>query len=156
MRFDLAQKVTETLESLAPLFREKGLRVETELPAEAAPIWGDPGRVAQVLLNLLGNAVKFTPAEGRIVVTLRREEAEMLLEVRDSGIGIAADHLPKLFQSFYQADSSTTRQHGGAGLGLSIAKSIVEAHGGRIGVHSAPGSGSTFWFSLPISARSAR
>ncbi|MBO9539763.1 AAA family ATPase [bacterium] len=155
-RFDLVQKITATLESLAPMLREKGLRVETELPSEAAPISGDPGRIAQVLLNLLGNAIKFTPAEGRIVVTLRREEAEMLLEVRDSGIGIAADHLPKLFQSFYQADSSTTRQHGGAGLGLSIAKSIVDAHGGRIGVHSTPGKGSTFWFSLPLSARTSR
>ncbi|HEY9900556.1 MAG TPA: AAA family ATPase [Pantanalinema sp.] len=152
--FDLAENIAETLESLSPVVQEKGLSVEMRLPDAAAPITADPGRIAQVLLNLLGNAIKFTPAGGRITLSLRAMDAEWRVEVRDTGIGIAHDHLSKLFQRFYQVDSSSTRRHGGTGLGLSIAKSIIEAHGGRIGVGSSPGEGSTFWFTLPVCAQS--
>jgi signal transduction histidine kinase len=106
--------------------------------------------VGQVLLNLLNNALKFTPAHGRVQVALVADEREVTVSVRDNGIGIAPEHLPRLFDKFYQVDPSLTRSHGGAGLGLSISKAIVEAHGGRMGVLSEPERGSTFWFSLPM------
>ncbi|MNT76026.1 Sensor protein SrrB [compost metagenome] len=98
----------------------------------------------------MGNALKFTPAGGRITVSAERLATEVRVEVRDTGIGIAPEHQQALFRKFYQVDSSSTRAHGGAGLGLAISKALVEAHGGRIGVESEPGKGSRFWFVLPL------
>jgi PAS domain S-box-containing protein len=114
---------------------------------------GDGNRVRQVLVNLLGNAVKFT-AHGEIVVQVAVERdgagtERLRVEVADTGIGIEPDEVPELFQSFSQADATTTRKYGGTGLGLSIAKQLVELMGGEIGVRSTPGVGSTFWFTLP-------
>ena len=106
----------------------------------------DPQRIGQVLINLLSNALKFTPEGGRITVRARPEAGGVRCEVTDTGVGIAADDLPKLFQRFSQLPGS---QAGGTGLGLSICKALVEAHGGTIGVESEPGRGSTFWFTLP-------
>ncbi|MFP5504099.1 MAG: sensor histidine kinase, partial [Candidatus Sericytochromatia bacterium] len=119
-----------------------------------APAWAeaDALRVGQVVTNLVGNAIKFTPRGGRLAVALRPEAGAWRVEVQDSGIGIDDAHLSKLFQRFYQVDSSSTRERGGVGLGLSIAQSIVEAHDGTIGVESRPGEGSTFWFTLPAAA----
>ncbi|HEY9857583.1 MAG TPA: AAA family ATPase, partial [Stenomitos sp.] len=150
---DVAEKIKETVESLRPLIQETQLTLRLQLPDEPAAIWADAGRLTQVLLNLLGNAIKFTPTGGEIAVSLQVSEVEMRVEVTDSGIGIDAEHLPKLFQKFYQVDSSSTRSRGGAGLGLSIAQSIVEAHGGKIGVRSVTGQGSIFWFTLPLRAQ---
>ena len=118
-----------------------------------AAVIGDGNRVRQVLVNLLGNAVKFT-AQGEIVVDVAVEEQgngteRLRVEVADTGIGIETDEVPDLFQSFSQADATTTRRYGGTGLGLSIAKQLVELMGGEIGVRSTPGVGSTFWFTLP-------
>jgi signal transduction histidine kinase len=109
----------------------------------------DRRRVDQVLVNLIDNALKFTPKGGKITVGLDRVEGEAVVEVRDTGIGISRDHLPHVFEKFYQADPSMTRSHGGAGLGLSLCKAFVEAHGGRMGVMSEPGHGARFWFTLP-------
>jgi signal transduction histidine kinase len=121
-------------------------------------VWvnADAGRISQVILNLVGNAVKFTPRGGRLGVAMRETPEALRVEVRDSGIGIAPEHVPKLFQKFYQVDSSTTREAGGVGLGLSIAQSIIEAHGGQIGVESTPGEGSCFYFTLPREPQAER
>jgi signal transduction histidine kinase len=109
-------------------------------------------RVVQVLNNLLGNAIKFTPEGGRVVVRTSAEAGFLRCEVADTGVGIAAEDQPKLFQRFSQLDMSNTRSAGGAGLGLSIVKAIVNAHGGEVGIHSEPGQGATFWFTLPLEA----
>jgi signal transduction histidine kinase len=102
-----------------------------------------------VLEHLLDNALKFTPRGGRVDVAVSLPGDLVLVEVRDTGVGIAAEHLPHLFEKFYQADASLTRSHGGAGLGLSLVKAFVEAHGGQVGVMSEVGQGSRFWFSVP-------
>jgi signal transduction histidine kinase len=116
----------------------------------AVPLWVDVDsqRIRQVLRNLLGNALKFTPSGGRISVSLQVREAGFRIEVRDTGIGISSEHLPHVFAKFYQADSSNTREQGGVGLGLAISRAFVEAHGGRMGVESAPRQGSCFWFEI--------
>lgn len=146
---DLSEKVMEIVDSLQPLANDAGLRLEARHPGGALPLDFDPERIGQVLMNLLGNAIKFTPRGGTIEVRVVPALAEIRIEVQDSGIGIAEANVPKLFQKFFQIDPSTTREKGGAGLGLSISKALIEAHGGRIGLESQIGSGSTFWFTLP-------
>lgn len=129
----------------------RGLSVELLAPTEILPenVSGDPTRFKQVLMNLLNNAIKFTEA-GTITLSVKEQEDGILFEIADSGIGIKDEDLPKLFHPFSQADSSTTRKYGGTGLGLSICKNLVELMGGRIGVWSKFGEGSTFWFHLPL------
>jgi signal transduction histidine kinase len=102
-----------------------------------------------VLLNLVGNAIKFTEV-GEVRVEVNASDGHFRVAVADTGPGIAPEDQEKIFQEFQQVDSSSTRKKGGTGLGLSIAKRIVELHGGRIGVESSPGQGSTFWFTLPV------
>jgi signal transduction histidine kinase/NO-binding membrane sensor protein with MHYT domain len=130
---------------------DKGLRLELDVPAELPLVLADDLRVEQTLLHLIGNAIKFTHAPGR--VTVRAYTAgtnQMVVEVEDTGEGIAPDVLPRLFQRFTQLDMSATREAGGTGLGLTIAKALVEAQGGTIGARSFPGRGSVFWFTLPL------
>jgi signal transduction histidine kinase len=126
------------------------LHLALAIPPDGAPIEMDAARIEQVLVNLLGNAIKFTPEDGTISVAIARDDGHLRVSVHDSGIGVAPEVLPRLFDRFYQADASLTRTQGGTGLGLSIAKALIEAHGGRIGAESTPGAGSTFWFELPI------
>jgi two-component system sensor histidine kinase/response regulator len=127
----------------------KGLQIAVDLaPDGPASVVADAVRLRQILLNLLGNAIKFTP-EGSVVVRAAPDGAGVRIEVADTGIGIAAEDQSRLFGSFSQLDASTTREYGGSGLGLAIAKQLAEVMGGAIGVESAPGSGSTFWFTLP-------
>ncbi len=109
----------------------------------------DAERIHQVLYNLVDNAVRFTPPGGSVRVTGTRRDDRVALEVRDSGVGIAPEHLPRLFERFYRADASRSREGGGTGIGLAIARSIVESHGGRITATSEPGHGSAFTFDLP-------
>ncbi|MEB3221045.1 MAG: ATP-binding protein [Candidatus Sericytochromatia bacterium] len=116
----------------------------------ALRVMADPERLLQVLLNVVGNAIKFTPAGGRVSVTLEQRGAEALVAVHDTGIGIPASALSQVFDRFYQVDSTSTRARGGVGLGLAIAKSLVERQGGRMGVESEPGQGTSFWFRLPL------
>jgi two-component system sensor histidine kinase/response regulator len=134
--------------------RAKGLTVATELTGLPPYLHGDGLRLGQILLNFAGNAVKFTQ-QGSITLTgqvLRRngERIWLRFEVKDTGIGIAWEHQTRLFQAFEQADASTTRQYGGTGLGLAISKRLAELMGGRVGIDSTPGQGSTFWVELPF------
>jgi signal transduction histidine kinase len=146
---DVRTLIVEETALLKPQALAKQQSIETELPAEPLFALADPARVGQVLLNLVGNAIKFTTDGGLIRIRAHMTDNGIRVDVCDSGPGIEASNMPRLFQKFYQVDPSTTREHGGAGLGLSISKALVEAHGGTIGVESEWGAGSTFWFTLP-------
>lgn len=146
---DLGLLIQEELGFVQPQAQEANLTLRTELPSAPLRVPMDPSRIGQVLLNLLGNAIKFTPSGGTVTIALGTEGDSVRVEVRDTGIGISEAYVGRLFQKFFQVDPSMTRERGGAGLGLSIAKALVEAHGGRIGVESRPGVGSIFWFTLP-------
>jgi signal transduction histidine kinase/CheY-like chemotaxis protein len=149
----------ETLESVIQLMerpaQSKGLRLGLQIdPSVRLPVRGDPVRLRQVLSNLISNAVKFTE-RGNIAVNVRKvgetnAQHQLRFEVRDTGIGISSAAQERLFQAFSQADASTTRLYGGTGLGLAISKRIIDLMGGRIGVESEPGQGSTFWFEIPL------
>lgn len=156
--FDLADIVENAALLFAPGAREKGIAIEVQIdPAIAPHRQGDPTRVRQVLLNLVGNAVKFTEA-GRVVVQVSPAHSapsegpgdRLRFAVTDTGIGIDPGEQTRLFERFSQADSSVTRRYGGTGLGLAICRELVALMGGTIGVSSQRGSGSTFWFELPL------
>jgi signal transduction histidine kinase len=141
----------EVLATLRPLADQRGLTLTALVETEVAPPM-DGSRIVQVLTNLVGNAIKFTPPGGRVTLRAFVRDEELVTQVMDTGVGIDAADVPKLFQRFSQLDMSATRQSGGTGLGLSISKALVEAHGGQIGVLSEVGHGSTFWFTLPLGA----
>ncbi|HXA35283.1 MAG TPA: ATP-binding protein [Steroidobacteraceae bacterium] len=148
---DLRAVCDEVREILQPAVAERGLRMSLSYdPTLPRAILGDPVRIRQVVLNLASNAVKFTE-RGLIRIEVSRLDANKVkLSIVDSGIGISEEQLDRMFLRFTQADSSTTRRYGGTGLGLAISKTLVELMGGTIGVSSQPGSGSTFWFTLPL------
>ena len=132
-------------------FAEKGVRLEIEIPSDLPEILADADRLSQVLFNLIGNALQYTPAGGQVTVAARQQRDEVQVNVQDTGIGIAAEHLPHVFDRFYRADRPRSRVSGGSGVGLTIAKHLIEAHGGRIWAGSpGEGMGSTFMFTLPI------
>jgi PAS domain S-box-containing protein len=149
---DLGEVINAALDAVRLSIEAKKLRLRVTLDARAGRVRGDPGRLQQVIWNLLTNAVKFTPSGGRIDVVMERVNSHVEVSVEDSGIGIKPEFLAFVFDRFRQADSSTTRRHGGLGLGLSIVKHLVELHGGSVRVKSAgEGQGATFVVSLPIS-----
>ncbi|MEO8380365.1 MAG: response regulator [Acidobacteriota bacterium] len=154
VEFDVRDAVEGTIELLAPAARRKGLELVVNMPPELPGLFrGDPGRLRQVLTNLIGNAIKFTErGEVRVELAATRQDQKVTLrfEIADSGIGISEAGLKRLFQTFSQADGSTTRKYGGTGLGLVIARQIVEQMGGTIGVTSEEGSGSRFWFTVRL------
>jgi signal transduction histidine kinase len=149
--FSIKQVVQSVMTAMEPLAAEKKLPLKASVPAELPAARGDARRINQVLLNLVANAIKFTDA-GEVAVRVSLAEGEFLLSVTDTGPGIAEAEQDKIFEEFQQAGNSNAPLKGGTGLGLSIALKIVEAHGGRMGVESAPGKGSTFWFTLPMRA----
>jgi signal transduction histidine kinase len=152
---DAAGFVEAAVETARPAALAKRIELTTRLAGGGA-ITGDPNRLQQVMWNLLSNAVKFTPAEGTIGVTLERAGPEVVITVADSGIGIAPEFLPHVFGRFRQADASTTRRHGGLGLGLAIARQLVELQGGTIAVDSqGTGCGTTFIVRFPLRRRPA-
>ena len=153
--FDLRDILKKSIELLAPRVREKRLALNYLIPEDVpTQLVGDPSRLRQIVLNLLGNAVKFTD-QGEVSLEVMRicatdEEICLRFSVRDTGVGIPEEAQNKLFQSFTQADTSTTRKFGGTGLGLAICRKLVELMGGTIGVRSTLGQGSTFWFTQTL------
>jgi PAS domain S-box-containing protein len=141
--------VDEVLATMKPLADDRGLTLTKDVAIDVLPCL-DATRVIQVLTNLVNNAIKFTPPGGVVSVKAHLSDGELVTQVTDSGVGIAPDDIPKLFERFRQLDMSSTRAAGGTGLGLAISKALVEGHGGQIGVLSELGRGSTFWFSLPV------
>lgn len=152
-RVGLAGVVEAALGTVAPAAQAKGVRIEKVLDQSAGSVFGDPNRLQQVVWNLLSNAVKFTPGGGKVQIVLERVESHLEVRVTDTGKGIRPDFLPYVFERFRQEDASTTRKHGGLGLGLSIVKHLVELHGGSVRAESAgDGQGATFTIALPLLA----
>lgn len=155
--FGLKDTITNTTNLLRPQADKKAVDLRLDIDgALPAHIWGDPGRLRQIITNLLGNSIKFTE-KGHVRLSAKTQEqdsgdAVLHISVEDTGIGIPADKIHEIFEKFTQADGSVTRKFGGTGLGLAITKQLVSLMGGKIGVESAEGKGSTFWFTIPITA----
>ncbi len=148
-RVDLGELAHWTMEQMRLLAEEKAVSLDCE-ESMPAPILADPGRIKQVLVNLLDNAIKYTPAGGQIWVSVLVERRHAVLTVRDTGIGIPAEALPNVFHRFYRSDKARSRESGGTGLGLSIVQAICSAHGGAVSVESQEGSGTTMRVELPL------
>ncbi len=144
---DLAATIRSAIELVAPSIERSGLRLDTDIPA-TLPARADPDRLAQVLANLLSNAVRYTPAGGSVTARAERQPADVLISITNSGDGIPPEDLDRVFERFYRVEKSRDRARGGAGIGLAIVKQLVESTGGRVGVESREGS-TRFWFSLP-------
>jgi len=148
---ELPLVVHDAVATVMPAAEAKHIRVETAVDPQVDPVSGDPDRLRQIVWNLLSNAVKFTPKRGRIQVRLERVNSSVEIVVSDTGIGIRPDFLPHIFERFRQADSGTTREHAGLGLGLAIVRNLVELHGGTVYAASGgEGQGATFRVRLPI------
>ncbi len=147
---DMDQVLQRAVERMEPQARQAGLALTLRLPSSLPSVLGDAERLERVVVNLLDNAIKFTPPGGSVTVMASATQQGIVVAVQDTGIGIDERDLPRIFERFYKADRS--RHQPGAGLGLAIVKHIVEAHGGRVWAESTPGQGSTFYFSLPASS----
>jgi signal transduction histidine kinase len=146
-RINITEAVDQALNSLAPEIRKKNLHVVTT--GVGSDIEADLNRITQVLINLISNAVKYTPEDGMIAVHLSESDADLRIQVKDNGIGIGQEDQPFIFERFYRADKSRNRMTGGTGIGLAIVKSIVDAHGGTVEVESQLNEGSCFTITLP-------
>ena len=145
---DLRRIVDQAFDEVRPLADLGDLRLETDLPGDIPPVAADGGRVQQIVMNLLGNALRFTPAGGRVTVSARVAADEVAVRVTDTGIGIPAELLAHIFDPYEQAH----RGRGGSGIGLTVVRGLVEAHGGRVWAESEEGRGSTFTFTLPVAS----
>jgi heavy metal sensor kinase len=154
LRFDLAELAANTAEQMNLLAEDKNVSVECDSTRGVA-VQGDRARLKQVIVNLLDNAIKYTPSGGRVRLSVRREANFAILEVADNGVGIPAEALPHVFKRFYRVDGSRSREQGGAGLGLAIVKSICSAHGADLEVISTPGKGSCFRMRQPLAGPAA-
>lgn len=146
---DLEELIATGLEPLRAAADKKGLALEVTLPVPAPRLRADGGLLVQVVRKLVDNAVKYTAAGGRVEVRGRLEGDDVVVEVRDSGVGIAPEHLPRIFDKFYMADGGLNRRAGGTGVGLYLVREIVRLHAGQVDVDSRPGSGSRFVVRLP-------
>ncbi len=157
-RLDLVELVSQTVEAQRPLLAQRGHRLAVNLPTSPVYLEGDETRLGQVVTNLLTNAARYTPAGGQVWLSLSQPadlltSPKVMLQVRDTGIGLAAEHLSAIFDLFVQVDNSPARSQGGLGLGLTLVRRLVELHGGEVGASSAgPGKGSTFTVHLPVLA----
>jgi two-component system phosphate regulon sensor histidine kinase PhoR len=142
--------IREAVDVVQPIAEKSGIHLATELVAESSRVWCDVEAVSQVLSNLLDNAIKYTPAGGTITVGAHPPGRYVELYVRDTGAGIPAEDLPRLFERFYRVDKARSRELGGTGLGLSIVKHLVALHNGTVRVESKENAGSTFFFTLPV------
>ena len=145
---NLSTLVDETLAVLQPELEAKGVSARNRLDPEMPLALADTDKLTQVLLNLLDNALRYTPNGGTITISAAVETGRVLVLVKDTGAGIAPEHLARIFDRFYRADASRNAATGGSGLGLAIVKAIIEAHGGSVGMESTPGKGTTVWFTL--------
>lgn len=150
---EVVRQVTRLNESL---LSKKRIAIELQLPPDLPPLYADREKVAHILGNLFGNAVDFTPIGGRVWIVASATGEELTVEVGDTGIGIAPQHHQFVFEEFAQVDASASRQHHGTGLGLTIAKKLVELHNGRIWVESELGGGSRFYFTIPYTSADGR
>jgi len=148
-KMDPAELVVEAADTARSLVENRGLTLRVHIQSNLPPVYVDRTRIRQVLLNLLNNAARFTE-RGSVTVSASLTEGEVVVSMADTGIGIAPQDIPKVFEEFRQLDGSTTRRYGGTGLGLAISKEFVELHGGRMWVESQPEEGSTFRFTLPL------
>jgi signal transduction histidine kinase len=151
-KLQLCDLVNEVVATFRPEIERKELDLTVDVPADLSPIWGDRGRLVQLLTNLMSNACKYTPGGGQVGISARQLNGQIQVDVMDTGIGISRQDQEQLFSRFFRADNPLIREIGGTGLGLSIAKSIVSLHGGKIWVDSDLGRGSTFSFTLPLAA----
>lgn len=147
---DVQQLVASCMQQMLPAARQNGVSLESRIDTGLPRVLADPDRLRQVLINLLDNALKFTPAGGRVTVAGGRQGDELWLAVEDTGVGIPAEDLPHITERFYRVDKARSRSQGGTGLGLSIVKWLVEQHGGQLQVESVPEEGSTFTVRLPL------
>jgi signal transduction histidine kinase len=147
------QLIEAAITRLLTQFAEKGVALQKELPDNLPRVSADPDRTIQILTNLLSNSLRYTPPDGTVTVSAQVGSNSVRVRVHDTGIGISAEHLPQIFNRFYRVDRARSRALGGSGIGLSIARALVEAQGGEIWAES-PGTdqGSTFWFTLPVAA----
>ncbi|MBI4317685.1 MAG: HAMP domain-containing protein [Chloroflexi bacterium] len=145
---DVAALVKDPVERLRPQADRAGVELLLEVPCDIPPVQADAERIQQVLINLIHNGIKFTPAGGKVAISARRQDDHVTFAVADTGVGIPAEDLPRIFERFYKADRS--RSSGGTGLGLAVAKHIVQAHNGSIWVESVEGQGATFIFTLRL------
>jgi two-component system phosphate regulon sensor histidine kinase PhoR len=150
---DMVRVVRSTAERLRLFAERQGLRILLDLPDRVSPVRGDEDRLGQVLVNLLHNAVKFSPNGGDIVAGVRETADEITVWVHDPGVGVPRADLTRIFERFYKVDRARVRGRGGTGLGLSIARHVIESHGGRIWVDSEEGQGSTFLFTIPLASK---
>ena len=149
-RIDIVELVREAVKSREKQALEKGVEVKVRCNRERCVVVGDPFKLRRAIINLLDNAIKFNRPSGKVMVEVGRENGEVRIEISDEGIGIPRQKVGEIFEPLTQLDCSPTRRYGGAGIGLAVTKSIIEAHGGRIWVESEPGMGSTFYISLPL------
>ncbi len=148
---DLALMLKDVYAQFQPQFDADGISHQLILPLTLPLVWADPDRVNQVLINLLANAYRYTPSGGQVTLRATAEHERLLISVEDTGVGIAPEHLPHLFERFYRVDKSRARASGGSGIGLTIARHLVYAQGGEIWAESAgPGKGACFRFTLPV------
>jgi heavy metal sensor kinase len=154
VKFELGELAAGTADQMALLAEDKDIQV-TCTAAKGVWVEGDRSRMKQVIVNLLDNAIKYTPRDGAVNLTVGTQDSKALLEVADNGTGIPPEALPRVFERFYRVDKARSREQGGAGLGLSIVKSICTAHHGRVEARSTPGQGSRFRVELPLAAPAA-